>query len=101
MLPVETPRAYNFAFPYGSMWVIFGQSAVLPKKSDQPVPGFELGTLYSSARPLVTRPPPPLLTTVTTTTITTSTTTTNNNNNNNNVQPHSPYVHQIGIHAPW
>ena len=40
--------------------MIFGYSAVLPKKSGQRPPGLELGTLSWYVRRLATRPSPPL-----------------------------------------
>ena len=57
MLPANTPRAYNFAVAcYGSMWVVFGHSAVLPKKSGKRISGSN-SRLSIYARPL---PPPHL-----------------------------------------
>ena len=46
LLPAETPHCINLAVPVedivGSMWVIFGHSAVFPKKSGQLVVGLKL-----------------------------------------------------------
>ena len=60
ILPAEAPCAYYFPVPVedivGSTWMIFGHSAVLPKKSGQLVVGLELGTLSWSTLMLTTRP---------------------------------------------